>query len=575
MTFLYPYVLITLLIPLILGWAVYSAHRRRGKNQACLVSPAYRHKLMRTTPVLHSGVPVVLSLVAMACCILAIARPINGYRVGEASITGKSILLAIDISQSMEVTDVTDNGRDTCSRLARAKEEAKNIIAEQKKSKIGLLLFAGTADLTIPLTHHTHTVADTIDEINTKWAYRGGTNFSEVLRNALDTFDRTAGSSANTLIILSDGEDTMNFSPELLQEAKEKHLLIITVGIGSTQGGGVPDSHSHTGYMIDEDGNHVVSALQPKMLRSLAEETGGQYFRIGADDTSASLIKEITDRIENHEESYSYGLAPNDLFMYFAGAALVFLIAAIILATRWRKMPIQSARWLMALACILCFHAPAHATDDSEALHAYKQALQLKSEYEIEACEQELTQALLSENPRIQAAAFHALGNLNAQKGFAAVKALYTIEESEEPSVEDLQAVKGILTSACEHYRDALRIDTNLTQAATNLERVEKYIELLERKIQEQSQQEAEQNEQNHGSTPPPPSTPPNNNHQQDAPPPPPQNEPPPPTPEKANSDFNDYIKNHNLQEDEGEIRYQMQRFDQPQNPTGRRFKNY
>ena len=574
MTFLYPYVTITLLIPIILGWAVYSGHRRRCKNQAVLVSPAYRHKLMRSTPTLHSGVPVVLTLVAMACCILAIARPINGYRVGEASITGKSILLAVDISQSMEVTDVTDNDRNSCSRLVRAKEEAKNIIAEQKKSKIGLILFAGTADLTIPLTHHTHTIADTIDEINTKWAYRGGTNFSQVLRNALDTFDRTAGSSANTLIILSDGEDTMNFSPELLQEAREKHLLIITVGIGTTKGGGVPDPHSHTGYMIDEDGNHVVSSLQPKMLRSLAEDTGGQYFHIGAGDSSAALIREITDRIESHEESYSYGLAPNDLFMYFVGTALVLLTAAIILATSWRKMQLHLTRMLIVSSAVLSLFAQASAADDEEALLAYQRALQHKSEYEPEACEQELTQALLSENPRIQAASFYALGNLNAQKGFAAVKALYAVEDAEEPSAEDLQDVKDILTAACDHYKDALRIHADLTQAATNLARVEKYIELLERKINERSHQSPKQNSPNNN-TPPQQNTPPNQDNNQQNPPPTKQNEPDTPNPEKANSDFNDYIKNHELQEDEGEIRYRLQRFEQPKNPTGRKFKNY
>lgn len=572
MTFLYPYVLITLLIPVILGWAVYAGHRKRSKSWASLVSAEYRHKLVRSTPMLHSGVPTALILAAMACCILAIARPINGHKVGEASITGKSILLALDISQSMEVKDVTNEAQNSCSRLEKAKEEAKKIIAEQNKAKIGLLLFAGTTDLTIPLTHHTHTVADTIDEVNCKWAYRSGTGLSQVLRNALDTFDRTAGSSANTLVILSDGEDTMNFSPELLQEAKEKHLLIITVGIGTTRGGGIPDEHSNTGYMKDAYDNHIVSALQPKLLRSLAEETGGEFFHVGGEESSAPFIRKITDRIEQHEESYSYGLVPNDLFAYFAVAALVCLTAGIFLSTRWRKMPLRLSRVLVAAAAVFMGLSQAEAADTQQALEAYRQALAHKNNYDVEACEQALTEALLSEKPEIQAACFHALGNLNAQKGFATIRVLYDAEAEEEPGSQDLEGVKQILLAACEHYRDAVTLNPGLTAAATNLQRVEEYIKLLERKIQEQAEQE-QQDEQSNQNTPPPPANQENNDGQE--PPPPPQDNPPPPDPEKANSDFNDHIKNNSLQEDEGEIRHEIQRHEWLSNPTGGRFKNY
>ena len=183
-----------------------------------------------------------------------------------------------------------------------------------------------------------------------------------------------------------------------------------------------------------------------------------------------------------------------------------------------------------------------------------------------------MTEALLSEQPEIQAACFHALGNLNAQKGFATIRVLYDAEAEEEPGSQDLEGVKQILLAACEHYRDAVTLNPGLTAAATNLQRVEEYIKLLERKIQEQAEQE-QQDEQSNQNTPPPPANQENNDGQE--PPPPPQDNPPPPDPEKANSDFNDHIKNNSLQEDEGEIRHEIQRHEWLSNPTGGRFKNY
>lgn len=110
MSFLYPYVLIALVLPLLLGLGLYMLHVHRKGNWEKLVSANHRRELVRTTSPLHSVVPIITALLALACCIIAAARPYNGYKSAEGALAGRNILIAIDISRSMETRDVSQVG---------------------------------------------------------------------------------------------------------------------------------------------------------------------------------------------------------------------------------------------------------------------------------------------------------------------------------------------------------------------------------------------------------------------------------------------------------------------------------
>ena len=252
MSFLYPDILWFLLLIPVLAVLVTMAWRSSGQGWRKLVS-ARHSELVQRRPLWRTALPATFGLLALTCTIIALARPINGYREGGATTTGRNLLIALDISRSMETQDVTP------SRLAEARAAAYELIDALPGDKIGLIVFSGEADLVVPLTYDHTALRDALEQVNRSWAGVGGTNFGLVLRKAMQDFKRSAPEgSTNALVILSDGEDTVNSSLDIAKEAKENKLLVITVGIGTAAGGPIPDERGENGLWQDAQGKHVI-----------------------------------------------------------------------------------------------------------------------------------------------------------------------------------------------------------------------------------------------------------------------------------------------------------------------------
>lgn len=482
MSFLYPYVLIALVLPLLLGVGTYLLHIYRRGNWEKLISPEHRRELVRTTSPLHSVVPVVAALLALVCCILAAARPYNGYKNAEGALAGRNILLAIDISRSMETQDVTP------SRLEAALHAARVLIDALPTDKIGLIVFSGDTELAIPLTYDHTTLQEFVKQINRNWETYGGSDLEKVLNMALQTFAKTGTNGANALVLLSDGEDTMNFNPSLLEEARKHNLLIMSVGIGTTEGAAIPDPRQEGGLWRDQEGNHVISKLQPNTLNMLARETGGDFFILDGHTDLRAFAQTSAEKLDRHEEKCAINKVPNDVFEYFAIAALVFAFTAILTATRWRRMPSPAGKHVLIIGGALLFATQTlYAAPSAEALHAYKQALAYKAEGKTEECAQALSRALLDEDSTMQATALHALGNLCAEQTFEKIRDLYLPAEGIEatsPTAEQLQEIVYQLEKDCEYYKQALIIRPDYAPAATNLDHISQLIEKLKKEIE-------------------------------------------------------------------------------------------
>ena len=493
MSFLYPYVLIALLLPVVLGVAAYLLHVHRTGNWQKLVSAAHRQELVRTTSPLHSVIPFILALLALACCIIAAARPYNGYKNTEALVTGRNLIIALDISRSMETQDVTP------SRLEEARTAARVLIDSLPTDKIGLIIFSGEAELTIPLTYDHLTLQETLNLINRDWESYGGSNLEHVLKLAMQNFERSAPTGTNALVILSDGEDTMDFSPALLDEVRKKNLLLITVGIGTSEGATIPDPQSESGMWQDADGKHVISKLQPETLSMLARETGGDFFIMNNSTDLAAFAQTAVEKLDRHEEAQSAGKAPNDMYAYFAVAALVLAIAAILLATRWRHMPTRLHGSLGIVLLALITAPTLHAAPQEESLAAYRQALAHQSAGKTEECADELSKALLDEDPHMQAAVLHRLGNLKTEETFTKLRELYAETspgQPAQPSVEQLEDIVKKLEESSAYYQDALSAQPDCAPAHTNLQRVRQLIEDIKKEIERLKQQQQQDNQQ-------------------------------------------------------------------------------
>ena len=498
MSFLYPNILwFLLLVPALLVLVVL-AWRSTGQGWRRLIS-AQHSELVVQRPLWRTALPASLALLALVCIIIALARPINGYREGGATASGRNLLIALDISRSMETEDVKP------SRLAEARAAAYELIDALPGDKIGLIVFSGEADLVVPLTYDHTALRDALEQVNRTWAGVGGTNFGLVLRKAMQDFKRsTPDGSTNALVILSDGEDTVNSSIEIAEEARESKLLVITVGIGTAAGGPIPDAKGENGLYQDANGKHVISKLNTESLSQFAKATGGDFFVMNSNADLTAFTQAAVDKIDKHEEAFSLNKVPNDLFTPFASTALILLAFAALSSTEWKRY-----KHFILIAALGGMTPGIQAAPSAESAALYRSGMELISKGEADKAKEAFSTALLDEDTALQAASLYQIGQINAAATFNELRALYGaggdegIDTAESPKAtpESLQKIVDSLKQDIQPYRDALKLQPALTRAQKNITGIEQLIKKLEEEIerlkQQQQQQQQQQNEQN------------------------------------------------------------------------------
>ena len=213
----------------------------------------------------------------------ALAQPIFGE--GKVTTTGRNaeILIALDISNSMNVRDINP----TESRLSIAKRSLIQLINSLRGEKIGICVFAGNAYVQLPLTGDYEAAKMYVNEIETDMVSEQGTNIGEALLNAARMYSKAKNSKL--LLLVTDGENHEGGIDESVQILKENKVQLAILGLGTKQGGYVPNDpyKPEFGYKILENGKKVVSKLNPKMLAEIAQKANG--FAI----TSASSFPDL------------------------------------------------------------------------------------------------------------------------------------------------------------------------------------------------------------------------------------------------------------------------------------------
>lgn len=329
MSFTDPFWLLLLFtLPVLIGAAVTTAHLL-GRRWDAFLAPRLRSRLLKRA----SSIPRWFSLIFLAggcaALIAALARPVGDGGTETETAKARDIIIALDISRSMRVADVSPD------RLAQAKIIAHDMIEAMPSDRFGLVAFAGSAYLYAPLTVDHSAVRETLDQIDETWATRGGSDLGDCVRLAVETF-REAGNRNSALIILSDGEENTGDSAAMISEAERAGMYIFAVAIGTDSGGQVPNEDFPDGVMTDRAGNPVTSRVETDVLRNLATSTGGRFAKAGSGFDAPELIRAAVRDLESFEVEGRERAIQIEFFQWFAVPAMGFLFAAIIAATRWR-----------------------------------------------------------------------------------------------------------------------------------------------------------------------------------------------------------------------------------------------
>lgn len=233
-----------------------------------------------------------LAILAWLLLVMAAARP---QWVGEAvqlPLSGRDLMLAVDLSGSMKERDFVIEG-ERVDRLTATKWVAGDFIERRIGDRIGLILFGDKAYLQTPLTFDRKTVKTLLDEAAIGLAGKQ-TAIGDAVGLAIKRLQRSPDQS-RVLILLTDGASTAGeVDPERAAElASRTGLKIYTIGIGS-------DSMTVRSVF----GSQVInpsSELNERVLKALADKTGGRYFR-AKNSTELAQIYQLLDELEPVEQ---------------------------------------------------------------------------------------------------------------------------------------------------------------------------------------------------------------------------------------------------------------------------------
>lgn len=306
-------------LPLIVRWLLPPHH---AVEQAALKVPFFNEltELQSETVFVAKSWLLYLAAVAWLLLVVASARPQWLGEPIEQAISGRDLMLAVDLSRSMEAQDFKLNKR-AVDRLTAIKAIANDFIGRRVGDRIGLVLFGSQAYLQAPLTFDRKTVQTLLNEAVLGLAGEN-TAIGDAIGLAVKRL-KNQDSKSHVLILLTDGANTAGeVSPLKAAElAASTGLKIYTIGVGA-------DEMEVSSLFGSRKVNPSVD-LDEDTLVKIAESTGGHYYRARNTQELEGIYKRL-DELEPVEKDKQYFRPRTELYAYPLAAAL-FLIAVIAL----------------------------------------------------------------------------------------------------------------------------------------------------------------------------------------------------------------------------------------------------
>jgi Ca-activated chloride channel family protein len=470
------------------------AERRAVARLRKFVSPKLLPQLSATVNRSRRVLRFGFVLLGLALAIVSLARPQVGYIYQDVKRKGLDLIFAVDTSRSMLSNDVQPN------RLERVKLAAQDLVNQLQGDRAGLIAFAGRAFLQAPLTIDYEAEVESINDLDTKTIPEGGTNISEAINLAVQTFGKSAAGN-RALIIFTDGEELSGNAVKAAKGATEADVRIFTVGVGTSQGSLIPinSDDGGTAFVKDSAGQVVKSKLDEKRLREIAEATGGFYLHLeNGPQTMARLYSQGLANMKAAEIDARLSRTRIERYEWPLGAAILALTMSILIRERKRvRVRARLPRWpkiaAPAAALFFIFAHPAFGTAGtglnlyrdgkySDAYKSFQEDLQThpdssqKERIEFDAgasafkmgdynkALQSFSGALLSPDKTIQENSHFNLGR--------------TLEDRADVDQANDKALKD-LNDAASHYQSTLELNPNNEAAKANLAEVKKKIERL------------------------------------------------------------------------------------------------
>ncbi|NBU80197.1 MAG: VWA domain-containing protein [Flavobacteriaceae bacterium] len=300
-----------LLLPAAVLWQIW---KRKQQSATLKISSVKGFKTQKSLLAKLKPFLFVLRLIALSSLIIAMARPRKVDISSQTKSTkGIDIVMAIDVSGSMLAKDLKPN------RMEALKKVAENFVEGRPNDRIGIVVYASEAYTKTPVTIDKVIIQEAIQSIKYDNVLQDGTGIGMGLTTAVNRL-KDSKAKSKVIILLTDGVNNAGFiEPETASQiAREYGIKVYTIGIGTNGNAMFPYAYAPNGGFLFR---MMPVEIDVNLLRTIAKNTGGKYFRASSNSKLESIYKEI-NKLETTEiqelKFYDYD-EKYRLFVWIAG----------------------------------------------------------------------------------------------------------------------------------------------------------------------------------------------------------------------------------------------------------------
>ena len=455
--------LLFLLLAIPLAWLLRLARRRRTELIEVMGGGMATHRRLRD----------LLRVSAFVLLVLALARPGYAPRQESLSQTGRDVVFALDVSQSMLAVDVAP------SRLETAKQAIRDALRTFKNERVGLVVYAGSATILCPLTYDYDFVRYMLEQAHTRSADFGGTTVQSAVEKIVGQVFVSGREGVQDLIILTDGGDNGSQVPVVAEQLMKDEVDLLLLGIGDPDTGSpipVVDSEGVTTYLRSQD-TVVYTQLEDASLRDLATLVpGAEYIPVGVRPFDLGQI--YADYVVGRDVSAPVG---DTGILVYQEAALFFIFPALlllVLSECWGANGLQLGRAMM------CFFVMGSLPEvDAMDICAHNELATASQLYaQAEYSEAALMFADLAGGAKSSALTPSEIATVRFNQGLSLIK--LSEAESDASAISSLNYARQAQAA----FLAASRASSQMQRAALRLEATDRWMADLQQRIDEEAE---------------------------------------------------------------------------------------
>jgi len=315
-----------LLAIVILVGLFFLAVKDRKKKLKIMGDEALVNFQLRNINLKAQRVKFILLLIALFVGIIGFANLQANAKTQKVNRKGIDVMIALDVSKSMLAKDESPN------RLEKAKQFVSKLIDKIGNNRVGLIVFAGRAYVSVPLTVDFGALKMNLSTITPASIPSQGTVLGEAIKMARESFN-PKDTKYKSIVLISDGEDHDENANNEVKKAVEEGIMINTVGIGSVNGSPIWDDELQENKK-DAEGNEIISKLNEEELQTIATNGEGIYTQLNnAENAAKTMALQL-----NSTEKKSFGDVVfadyNNYFQYFLLLSFLLITIEIFISER-------------------------------------------------------------------------------------------------------------------------------------------------------------------------------------------------------------------------------------------------